>query len=499
VHVIEVDESQVAQRLDWSIEGLARSSPELSAKVLLARSQRNVLVAAVLVTLTSCVFDLVDSLIGILSIVTAIYVAVTVNRVVLFARAGHAQTVNAITEEEARAVPDDELPVYSVLVPAYREPEVIRRLLTKLDRLEYPRDKLDVKVILEADDLATIAAVQDAAPGDHVEVVLVPPAQPRTKPKALNYALGLCRGEVVTIYDAEDDPEPLQLRRAVIALYQAGPETVCVQAKLSFQNYDQNLITRWFTIEYAMWFSMFLPGLVSLDAPLPLGGTSNHFRREVLEELGAWDPYNVTEDADLGIRLARKGYRCGVLESVTLEEANSDFVNWVKQRSRWYKGYLQTSIVHSRHPLQLYRQLGWRGFTQVILFVLGTPLLAALNPFFWVLTLLWFSGHPHFIKDLFPAGLFYPSVLCWVLGNSVVAYLTLLTCRLMRRFELLWAALLVPLYWVMMAVAAIKAFWQLVATPSFWEKTVHGLVDLTEVDLTDHKDETVSATDVRPL
>jgi cellulose synthase/poly-beta-1,6-N-acetylglucosamine synthase-like glycosyltransferase len=250
----------------------------------------------------------------------------------------------------------------------------------------------------------------------------------------------------------------------------------CLQAQLSFGNVGQNLITKWFTIEYAMWFSLFLPGLVDLRVPLPLGGTSNHFRRDVLEAIGAWDPHNVTEDADLGVRLARLGYRCEVLESVTLEEANCDFVNWVKQRSRWYKGYLQTLLIHMRHPCQLYRQLGWRGFLGFTLFVGGTPALAFLNPAFWLMTGIWYAGgHLRGIQELFPAPLFYPATACWIFGNFLAAYLTVLTCRLLGREDLLIAALLVPVYWVMMAVAAAKALLQLVVTPTFWEKTTHGL------------------------
>jgi cellulose synthase/poly-beta-1,6-N-acetylglucosamine synthase-like glycosyltransferase len=224
-----------------------------------------------------------------------------------------------------------------------------------------------------------------------------------------------------------------------------------------------------------MWFSLFLPGLVELGSPLPLGGTSNHFRRPILEELGAWDAHNVTEDADLGIRMARLGYRCGVLDSTTLEEANSDFVNWVKQRSRWYKGYLQTVLIHLRHPLETRRQIGTKGFVQFVLFVGGTPLLAVLNPVFWLTTTVWFIGHPHVIKTLYPAPIFYVATATWIFGNFLVAYLTVLTCRLNQRTELVIAAILVPIYWIMMAVAAIKAFYQLFVTPSFWEKTTHGL------------------------
>jgi cellulose synthase/poly-beta-1,6-N-acetylglucosamine synthase-like glycosyltransferase len=285
----------------------------------------------------------------------------------------------------------------------------------------------------------------------------------------------MARGDIVTIYDAEDHPDPLQLRRAAITLSRLGPEVACLQAKLSYSNVEQNLITRWFTIEYAMWFSLFLPGLVSVNAPLPLGGTSNHFRRTVLEAIGGWDPYNVTEDADLGIRLYREGFTVRVLESITFEEANSDFVNWVKQRSRWYKGYLQTWLIHMRHPILLYREMGFRGFLVFNLFVGGTPMLAVLNPIFWTMTTLWFIGHPYFIRAIFPAPVFYPAIACFSFGNFAIAYLTVINCRIMKQVELLWAALTVPLYWVMMSIAAIKAVFQLAFAPTFWEKTVHGL------------------------
>ncbi len=421
----------------------------------------------------------VDTATALLALVTATYAAVVMYRAMLFVKARRSGNTVSISDEDARAVPAEELPVYTVLVPAYREPAVIGRLIANLSRLEYPLDRLDVKFLLEEDDEETISAVASAATGPHMQAVIVPPGGPRTKPKALNFGLSLAKGEIVTIYDAEDQPDPLQLRRAAIALARGGHRVACVQAKLSFANVTQNMITKWFTIEYDMWFSLFLPGLVETNAPIPLGGTSNHFRRDVLESLGAWDPYNVTEDADLGVRLARAGYRCEVIESVTLEEANSDFVNWVKQRSRWYKGYLQTALIHLRHPLQLYRQLGWTGFWGFVLFVGGTPVLAVLNPLFWLMTGIWFAGgHLRVIQQLFPAPLFYPATACWVFGNFLAAYLTVLACKLIGRVELLPAALLVPVYWVMMAIAAAKGIWQLVFNPSFWEKTTHGLDQL---------------------
>jgi cellulose synthase/poly-beta-1,6-N-acetylglucosamine synthase-like glycosyltransferase len=372
-------------------------------------------------------------------------------------------------------VPDSALPTYTVMVPAYHEPEVINRLLANIARLDYPKSRLEVLVLVEADDDETIDALGTDDPGAHFKLVLIPPAEPRTKPKALNYGLTLARGELVAIYDAEDEPDPLQLRRAAVALRRLGPEVGCVQAKLSYNNPGQNLITKWFTLEYAMWFSYFLPGLASMRAPIPLGGTSNHFRRLALRSLGGWDPYNVTEDADLGIRMFREGYTVRVLESVTLEEANSDFVNWVKQRSRWYKGYLQTFFVHLRTPVELKREMGWKGVAHFTIFVGGTPVLAMLNPVFWFMTALWFIGHPEFILRIFPAPVYYLGLACWAFGNFLLGYLTLLSCRVIGRGDFLWAAMAVPLYWVMMSVAAAKAVWQLIGRPAFWEKTAHGL------------------------
>jgi cellulose synthase/poly-beta-1,6-N-acetylglucosamine synthase-like glycosyltransferase len=242
-----------------------------------------------------------------------------------------------------------------------------------------------------------------------------------------------------------------------------------------YHNPNQNSITRWFSTEYVMWFSQLLPGLMLQSAPLPLGGTSNHFRREVLDAIGGWDPHNVTEDADLGVRLHRLGYRTAVLDSVTLEEANSDFVNWVKQRSRWYKGYMQTWLVHMRQPRRLIADLGIGGFLQFSLFVGGTPLLAIINPLFWALTALWFAGQRELVSSLFPAWVYYIGLISFVFGNATFVYLAMVASREAGSPRLVFASLLTPLYWVMMSIAGIKALVQLVTAPSFWEKTAHGL------------------------
>jgi cellulose synthase/poly-beta-1,6-N-acetylglucosamine synthase-like glycosyltransferase len=420
----------------------------------------------------------VGAAISVISIATAVYLAALFYRLRIFWAALNAPASVRVTDERAKAVWDRTLPTYTVLVPAFGEPEVIGQLVAAINALDYPRDRLDVKLLLEEDDLPTIRAAREAladAMADHIQICLVPYSEPRTKPKACNYGLAQARGRHVTVYDAEDRPEPLQLRRAVLAFRAADESVACLQAKLSYYNPQQNSITRWFTVEYAMWFSQLLPGLMLGSAPLPLGGTSNHFRRSVLDQVGGWDPYNVTEDADLGIRLHRLGYRTRVLESTTLEEANSDFINWVKQRSRWYKGYMQTWLVHMRHPRALLRDLGPGGFAQFSLFVGGTPLLAILNPLFWALTGLWIVGQREAISQLFPPWLYYGGLLSLTLGNAAFVYLAMAAAREAGSPRLVIASVLTPLYWIMMSIAAIKAVLQLATAPSFWEKTIHGL------------------------
>ena len=290
-------------------------------------------------------------MIAIVAIITFVYVVCITYRGYLFVRSTGSDVSELVTDEEARAVPDAELPTYTVMIPAYHEPEVINHLLSSIARLEYPVRLLQVLVLVEADDSETIDALRDQDPGPQFTLVFIPPAEPRTKPKALNF--GFVAGAGRARRRSTTPRTSLTLFSCAAPRLPSddwGLTSVASRRSLSYNNSDQNLITKWFTVEYAMWFSFFLPGLASMKAPIPLGGTSNHFRRLALRSLGGWDPYNVTEDADLGIRMFREGYTVKVLESVTLEEANSDFVNWVKQRSRWYKGYLQTFFVHMRSP-----------------------------------------------------------------------------------------------------------------------------------------------------
>ena len=302
-------------------------------------------------------------------------------------------------------------------------------------------------------------------------------------------------GEIITIYDAEDLPEPLQLRRVVGAFRQLPDDIACVQAKLAYHNGHQNMLTAWFTAEYALWFGYLLPGMMRSTSPIPLGGTSNHLRRDVLDKIGSWDPYAVTEDADLGLRIDASGYHTAVVDSTTLEEANSDPINWVRQRSRWYKGYLQTWLVHIRQPVKLFRTLGLRSFVRFNLVLAGTPIIAVLNMLFWLITVLWFLGQPAAVGAVFPWYIYFPALICLILGNAATLYMNLITLREDDRSDFLFPALTVPLFWLMMSIAATKGVYQLIRNPSHWEKTFHGLAQRPSAEPSvEHSAEPAAAT-----
>ena len=353
-------------------------------------------------------------------------------------------------------------------------------LLAAMGSVEYPADKIQVLLLLEADAEVTIEAAADYQDSQTISIVLVPPADPRTKPKACNYGLHFATGDIVTIYDAEDLPDPLQLRRTVAAFALSPPEVVCIQSKLAYHNSHQNLLTGWFTAEYNLWFGYLLPGMMRSKSPIPLGGTSNHLRRDVLEGIGAWDPFNVTEDADLGLRIHALGYRTAVLDSTTLEEANSDPINWIRQRSRWYKGYLQTWLVHIRRPVQMWNSVGPRSFVRLTLILAGTPIIAVLNLLFWLITVLWFLGQPAVVGAVFPWFVYFPALVALVIGNGATLYMNLISLREDDRSDLIVPALTMPAFFVMMSVAAAKGVYQLIRNPSYWEKTFHGLAQRPE-------------------
>jgi glycosyltransferase XagB len=460
--------------IEFAVHGLSKRLPAYSAHRRFSLGQRigiGLIFAAIVVAFA---FKPIEAGIVGMSALMILYIGVLAMRIDLAVRGRGDQRVR-FTDEALAAVDRDSLPMISILVPAYKEPTVLATLVGHLGLLDYPKDRLEIKLLLEEDDHETIATAAALNLGNPFEVIIVPPIGPRTKPKALNYALLGCTGDIVCIFDAEDRPDSKQLLKVAATFGQLGERVGCVQAELAYFNAGENLITRWFAVEYRMWFTQFLPALSRVNAAIPLGGTSNYIRRELLIKIGAWDPYNVTEDADLGIRLRRCGYTVAVLDSVTYEEANTDFVNWMKQRSRWYKGYLQTWLVHMRHPRQLIKDIGFGAFIRFNLFVGGTPILAMINPISWALIVLWFVLQPHFIIEIMPAPVYYSGLFGWLFGNFALYYLNLMTAYEFEDEKVFLAALRLPAYWVMMSIAAAKALLQLIFNPAYWEKTQHGL------------------------
>jgi glycosyltransferase XagB len=452
-------------------ELLARR-PDLSAAGGLSAGQKRWLLAAGVLTLIGLLVQWQFTVALIVAAANVTFLAaVTFKLLACLVGLGFgARVTDAAAERD-----DRRLPRYTVLVPVYREANVIGELMGNLAELDYPAEKLEVLILLESDDTETIEAARAAEPPATVRLVIVPDAQPKTKPKACNVGLFLARGELLVIYDAEDRPDPQQLRKAVAAFEQAGPETICMQARLRYWNYTTNLLTRMFSLEYGYWFGTMLPGLDRMALPIPLGGTSNHFRVPELRALIGWDPHNVTEDADLGLRAAVEGYRVGVIDSDTEEEACAELRPWIRQRTRWIKGYMQTALVHLRSPRRLVRQVGVIDALAFLLLIAGTPLTFLLAPVMWAGTAAWYGfGEPHL--PLLDSGTFWTIALFnLIVGNGIMIALNLLAAVRGQGWRAAPFALLNPFYWVLHSVAAWRALVQLIRNPFYWEKTPHGL------------------------
>ena len=449
--------------------------------------QKPALVLIAIAAVASLIIWPVPFLIAFNAVATVCYFAIIAFRFYTIQRGERkAKTVLDIADDDVRAVDDATLPVYTILSPLYQEAETVVQFLRAMAQMDYPFEKLDIRVLLEEDDTETrVAALREKARmgnPEAIQIIVVPDALPKTKPKACNYGLWGARGDYLVIYDAEDIPEPDQLKKALIAFARLPEETVCIQAKLNYFNAEQNLLTRFFTAEYSMWFDLFLPGLFATGAPIPLGGTSNHFKMSALRTLGGWDPFNVAEDADLGMRIVRGGMSTAVMDSTTWEEANSRVGNWIRQRSRWVKGYMQVWVVAMRHPFGMLRTLGlWRtfGFHAT---VGGTPFVLLLNPLYWLLTVLYALTAWGLVPRLFPTPIFLVSLLTAVIGNLTFIYLSICGLLKRERYALVPLMFLSPFYWVLQSIAAWKAFYQLLVKPHYWEKTTHNLSALPHVE-----------------
>lgn len=378
--------------------------------------------------------------------------------------------------EEAPASPVHpftQMPVVSILLPLFNEPDIAGQLVRRVDRLDYPRELLDVILLIEDEDQTTRAALARAELPFWMRAIIVPPGQPRTKPRAMNYGLNFARGSIVGVYDAEDAPEPDQIRKIAQRFLDVPPDVACLQGQLDYYNPHHNWLSRCFTLEYATWFRLLLPGVARLGLFVPLGGTTLFFRRKVLEDMGAWDAHNVTEDADLGLRLARRGYRTEIIETTTFEEANAAVLPWVKQRSRWLKGYAMTWATHMRDPVLLWRQLGTKRFIGLQAQLLGTVLGFSLAPVLWTLVVKLF-GLPHPLDRFLPTqgylGLAFFFLACQVL----TLYAAWRAATLPRHRGLRpWIPLL-DVYFLLASAATLLGLAELLVKPFHWRKTAHG-------------------------
>jgi cellulose synthase/poly-beta-1,6-N-acetylglucosamine synthase-like glycosyltransferase len=389
-----------------------------------------------------------------------------------------------VAPADVKALDDASLPKYTILVPLRFEADIAKRLVKRIAALDYPKSKLQVLFLMGVDDDTTAQALTQQgidgndASGDitahnyYMSIIRVPKVQIDTKPLVCNYGLRFATGDFTVIYDAEDKPEPDQLKKAVIGFQQTSLDTICLQGKLNFYNDRKNTLTKFFSLEYGMWYNYFLPGLQSIGSPVPLGGTSNHFITNALRQTGEWDPYNVTEDADLGLRIYRSGHQTRILDAYTYEEATSSLRAWLVQRSRWEKGFLATLIVHLRHPITLYKELGARKFIFGVTVFFSNFYMPFVNPFLWILTILWFFNI-FSLGDL-PLYIWLPAVVNLVIGNLVHIAMHLSAAVYTKRHDLVLLALFVPIYWVLISIATYIASWELLFRPYRWNKTTHG-------------------------
>ena len=366
------------------------------------------------------------------------------------------------------------LPVVSVFVPLYREREIARHLLARLSVIDYPADRLDICLILEDDDDLTRLTLDQVALPAHFQVIEVPKGTLRTKPRALNYALDFAKGTIIGIYDAEDAPAPDQISKVVQRFAELGPEVACLQGILDYYNSDSNWLARCFTLEYATWFRVILPGLQRLGLVVPLGGTTLFLRRPAIEQVGGWDAHNVTEDADLGLRLVRHGFRTELVDTITQEEANARTLPWIKQRSRWLKGYAVTWAVHMRNPARLWRDLGpWRFLGVQVLF-LGTLSQFVLAPLLWSFWVIPFGLH-HPVLDILPPNLVMVIGIFFLFSEIVGIVVSAMAAHRAGKSRLMIWAPTLQFYFILASFAVYKALIEIVTRPYYWDKTVHGI------------------------
>jgi glycosyltransferase XagB len=444
--------SNKKDNLDQAIYGLERIFPQYSIRLWIKNNNAFYCYGICFLLLMAIIFPFYTCIIlfFILNIIYFISQAFKLFLVILGA-----------SQNEEPSKPTEELPIYSILLPVYKEDKVIKNLINAIDKIDYPKQLLDVKLLVEEDDNKTLDTIAKLSLPKYFELIKIPNSYPRTKPKACNYGLQFAKGKYIVVYDAEDRPHPQQLKQAVAKFLSSDSNIICIQARLNFYNKDENHLTKCFAIEYALLFDYILPGLKKLGIPIPLGGTSNHFVKEKLEELGAWDAFNVTEDADLGIRLYNEGYKIGLIPSITLEESPITLKSWMGQRSRWIKGHVLTSLLHISGDKKLHT-------TEILglyLFLYIPNLIYLLLPAY---LLLWI-----FINETEQLNLFWQINI--ILGIILPIGYSIFITSTKKWSNSIKQNLLMIAYYFLLPIAGIRACWQILKDPFYWNKTEHGV------------------------
>jgi cellulose synthase/poly-beta-1,6-N-acetylglucosamine synthase-like glycosyltransferase len=494
--------------IDWAIDNiynevhkknamldLYNRTPNQSAYRVLYPKQKYFIIGTITALAAAIIINSVVTFMVLFSTISILYFIVNPIKIYISIRGfkgGRAPT--RITRGEMLWTRDEDFPIYTVLIPVFREAGVLAQNMRNMYRLDYPRSKLDIKILMEERDEETINEAKALGlfgghPKKTVEgipceeyseflklfdPIIIPGAKVTTKPRACNYGLLRAKGELCVIYDAEDNPDPDQLKKAAIVFLRSPEDVVCLQSKLNFYNADENILTKWFSIEYGNWYEFYLQGLDWIEAPIPLGGTSNHFRKKGLDQLGRWDPYNVTEDADIGIRLSRQKLKTEMIDTYTYEEATVTAKSWVVQRSRWFKGHLQTYLVHMRDPKKLYEDLGFNKFAKLQLTFGTSVFIPLINPILWALLAATFIA-PMAFDWLIPS---YLQPLCLfnlIVGNTAYIAIYVVTCVRLKKNRYIPYALAMPAYWALLSFAAWRGFIQLIRNPFYWDKTSHGV------------------------
>ena len=475
-------------------------SPDESAYRILLPWQKGVLIAIFMTILAACMVNAALTFLAVFSAINVFYFSTNPIKFYISIRGlrGSRKIAN-VSEKEMKNLDAEHLPTYTILVPVFHESRVLAQVMSNIYRIDYPKEKLDVKILIEERDDETLREAKklglfgDAgekaktlSSGNYrnflkvFEPVIVPKADITTKPRACNYGLIRAKGEYCVIYDAEDKPDTDQLKKAAIVFSRSEEAVGCLQSRLNFYNVEENLLSKWFSIEYSYWYDYYLEGLDRIDAPIPLGGTSNHFRTRQLRELGSWDPYNVTEDADLGIRISRRKLRTEMLDCYTYEEAPIKLWSWIRQRSRWYKGHLQTYFVHMRHPRKLLEDFGWKRSVLFQLTFGGGIFVPIMNPILWATTLITIL-----LPNVFSYLSFFPlqqmCIFNLIVGNVVYVLLYLMACVKKRKYSLIPMAAAMPAYWMLISIGAWRGLMQLVTKPFYWEKTDHGVSHIGKI------------------